>query len=354
MVDSLLRLTYSATDPVAATAAVRAALGSGEVWIDGRALRWEQVSLVDDGITVSSIQTEAEAARLAVPQAAELLVLAVHAGEVRLIVGDDSLVLRKHDLGLVPIGRRAELHWRRAHVDVFSIPPAPLARLLGVARNAVRLHAPRLDPASPALAEHFRHTARLLTARVFGTPEVYGRDLVRTHAIDALTAITVEAFELTNAGEDDTGQDAAVLRRALAHMRAHLVEPVSIPEVAHASGVSVRGLQMIFGRQLGVSPLLHLRQLRLEAAREELVRQASRGVTVAEIAHAYGYANTGRFSTHYRNEFGESPAVTLQRVRDHLVRERGRPDQVRGGGGSEAQAVESEAPRPAGGAHAEG
>jgi transcriptional regulator GlxA family with amidase domain len=146
-------------------------------------------------------------------------------------------------------------------------------------------------------------------------PEVYGRDLVRTQTIDALTAVIVEAFELTNRSEDPTDRDGAVLRRALAELRAHLADPVSIPEVASAAGVSVRGLQLIFQRQLGVSPLLHLRTLRLEAARQALIDEAGAGTTVADIARRFGYSNGGRFSTHYRDAFGESPAESLQRVR---------------------------------------
>ena len=72
---------------------------------------------------------------------------------------------------------------------------------------------------------------------------------------------------------------------------------------------------MAFLRQLGVSPLLHLRQLRLEAARSSLVDEATGGTTVADIARRFGYANSGRFSTHYRNAYDESPAATIQRIR---------------------------------------
>jgi transcriptional regulator GlxA family with amidase domain len=107
----------------------------------------------------------------------------------------------------------------------------------------------------------------------------------------------------------------AILRRAIGELREHLGEPISIPEIAHAAGVSVRGLQTVFQRQLGVSPLLHLRQLRLEAARDALIREAETGTTIADVARRFGYSNSGRFSTHYRDEFGESPAASLSRIR---------------------------------------
>jgi AraC-like DNA-binding protein len=239
----------------------------------------------------------------------------VRDGAVTFRTGEHRLTLEPNGLALLPIGATGVLEWERAQLELFSFPPAPLARLLGVPRAAVRLHAPRPDPRSAASAEFFRRVAQLLTSGVFGVPEVYARDLVRVHTIDALTAVTVDAFELTNRSEDRSDRDVAILRRAIAELREHLGEPISIPEIAHAAGVSVRGLQMVFQRQLGVSPLLHLRQLRLEAARDALAREAETGTTVADVARRFGYSNSGRFSTHYRDEFGESPAASLSRIR---------------------------------------
>ena len=315
MVDSLLRLHYEATDPIGATAAMRAVLGSAEVATRAGGVVWDQVSLVDDGITISSIRASGDGVRLRVRGASELLVVAVEQGEATLTTGGAQRTLRPHGLGLVPIGADAELRWSAARLQLFALPAAPLARLLGVPRTAVSLHAPRIDPCSPELAEYFWRTSRLLTSQVFGTPEVYARDLVRATTIEALTAVIVEAFELTNRSEDASDRDATVIRRAIAEMRTHLTEPITVPEVAQAAGVSIRGLQMAFQRQLDVAPLLHLRQLRLEAARSALVDEASTGTTIADIARRFGYANSGRFSTHYRGEYGESPSATLHRVR---------------------------------------
>lgn len=315
VVDSLLRLSYGALDAGAATAAARAVLGSAEVTMRGDAMTWKQVSLVDDGISVSRIEAAGDAVRLTLARATELVVVHVRAGTVHLRDGDRETTLGPGGLGLLPLGAWGRLQLSRAELELFSFPPAPIARLLGVAKHAVQLHAPRSTPRSPELAEYFRRVAHLLTASVFGVPEVYARDLVRTHTIDTLVAVTVEAFELTNRSEDSTDRDTAIIRRALAELRAHLAEPLSIPEVADAAGVSVRGLQLVFQRQLGVSPLLHLRTLRLEAARQALLDEADSGTTVADVAHRFGYSNGGRFSTHYRDAFGESPAESIRRVR---------------------------------------
>jgi AraC-like DNA-binding protein len=315
VVDALLRFTYAASDASAATLAARAVLGSAEVTMRGHAMSWKQTSLVDDGISVSRIEARGDAVRLSIAKATELVVVHVRNGSAKLQAAEHETTLTAGDLGLIPIDAQAQLLVPHAEFELFSIPPAPLARLLGVPKHAVQLHAPRITPRSPELAEYFRRVGHLLTTSVFGVPEVYGRDLVRTQTIDTLTAVIVEAFELTNRSEDPTDRDASVLRRALAELRTHLADPVSIPEVAEAAGVSVRGLQLIFQRQLGVSPLLHLRTLRLEAARKALLEEAGNGTTVADIARRFGYSNGGRFSTHYRDAFGESPAESLQRVR---------------------------------------
>ncbi|MGN6742117.1 MAG: helix-turn-helix domain-containing protein, partial [Amnibacterium sp.] len=241
-------------------------------------------------------------------------------------------------IALVPIDARASVLTSAAEIEVFSIPPAPLARLLAVPKHAVSLRAPRVRPRSPELAAYFHRVADLLTSSVFGQPAVYTRDLVRTHTIDMLTAVVVEAFDLTNRSEEPTDRDTAILRRAIAELRAHLSDPISIPEVAAAAGVSVRGLQLVFERQLGVTPLLHLRNLRLEAAREALLAAPDGGTTVAEVAQRFGYANAGRFSTHYRDAYGESPAAQIRRAQSH---EPGGPAPT------EADVVRGEHPRPA-------
>lgn len=315
MVDSLLRLSYAAVDAAAATTAASAVLGPSEVTMRGSALSWRQVSVVDDGISISRVDAAGEAVRLAVAGSTELVVVRVRSGSAVVQHGEHRADLQRDGLALIPIGARAQVRLDRAELEITSFPPAPLARLLGVPKHAVQLHAPRIEPRSPELAAYFVQVSRLLTTGVFGVPEVYDRDLIRTHAIDMLVAVAVEAFELTNRSEDDTARDVVVLRRALAELRSHLAEPISVPEVAQAAGVSVRGLQLIFQRQLGTSPLLHLRALRLEAARQALADEAARGTTIAEIARRFGYSNSGRFSTHYRDTYGESPTAGLARAR---------------------------------------
>ena len=85
-------------------------------------------------------------------------------------------------------------------------------------------------------------------------------------------------------------------------MRRKLGEPLSIPDIARSSGVSLRGLQLLYQRRLGTTPLLHLRSLRLAAARKVL-DQAPSGETVSAVARRHGLVPSQLFI--WRRQLGE-------------------------------------------------
>ena len=84
----------------------------------------------------------------------------------------------------------------------------------------------------------------------------------------------------------------------------------SLGDLARFAGVSSRSLQTAFQRDLGVSPMAYLRQVRLERARQDLL--LGRG-PVSEVAYHWGFSNLGRFATQYRARFGERPSETTAR-----------------------------------------
>jgi AraC-like DNA-binding protein len=86
--------------------------------------------------------------------------------------------------------------------------------------------------------------------------------------------------------------------------------PYSVGDLARVAGVSSRSLQTAFQRDLGVSPMAYLRQVRLERTREDLL--LGRG-PVSEVAYHWGFTNLGRFATQYRSRFGELPSETIAR-----------------------------------------
>ena len=97
-------------------------------------------------------------------------------------------------------------------------------------------------------------------------------------------------------------------------MQAKLGAPVTIADIAQASGIAGRTLFKHFQDYRGVSPMRYLRNARFEKARDALVR-AQPEENVTEIAMALGFNHVGRFSIEYRRRFGERPSETLKRGR---------------------------------------
>ncbi|KQS08072.1 hypothetical protein ASG04_13090 [Curtobacterium sp. Leaf183] len=102
------------------------------------------------------------------------------------------------------------------------------------------------------------------------------------------------------------------VREAVEYMHAFAHTPVTTTDVAEHVGLSVRGLQQAFQRQVGIAPNSMLRGIRLDRIREELRHGTPRELTVASVAVKWGFAHLGRFSAAYATRFGEYPRDTLQ------------------------------------------
>jgi len=101
------------------------------------------------------------------------------------------------------------------------------------------------------------------------------------------------------------------VREAVEYMHAFAHTPISTTDVAEHVGLSVRGLQQAFQRQVGTAPNTMLRGIRLDRVREELRAAGPGDVTVASVAVRWGFAHLGRFSGAYAARFGEYPRDTL-------------------------------------------
>ncbi len=93
---------------------------------------------------------------------------------------------------------------------------------------------------------------------------------------------------------------------------AHLSEAITLGRLCEVAGVGGRCLQKTFLERRGSTPIQYVINQRLEAARTQLLG-AIGTVDVTSVAMACGFAHMGRFSTMYRQRFGESPSTTLRR-----------------------------------------
>jgi AraC-like DNA-binding protein len=312
MAELLMSQRYDASDEESATEAVQAVFGVGTVTVPNHEpLQYVQQSLVDDGISATRIMSIGTRVLVTAVAAPDLVVVAVREGELQLRQDVGEVLLRPGDIGVVCLGSAAELQWDHVEMDMYSFPPASIGRLLGSDAQRLRLRCERLTPRSATLAGLWQRTAAVLAVEVLQKQELFESDIIREQAIDALLAVAIETFGISDITEDDVTTDERLLVRANAFMRAHLGEPITIPDVARAVDVSLRGLQLMYQRRGQGTPLLHLRTLRMEAARESFA-DTRHPTSVGAVARSLAYTNLGRFSAHYRESFGENPADTIR------------------------------------------
>jgi AraC-like DNA-binding protein len=102
------------------------------------------------------------------------------------------------------------------------------------------------------------------------------------------------------------------IRRAVDAIHSEPERAFCVADLALIAGMSVRSLQEGFRRHVGMSPMAYLQQIRLERAHDSLLVEHPQRVTVAAIAHRWGFTHLGRFARAYRCRYGVSPSDTLR------------------------------------------
>lgn len=109
-----------------------------------------------------------------------------------------------------------------------------------------------------------------------------------------------------------TEQRSAYASVAVALERIHrdYAEPMAVPELAQASGMSTSAFHRAFKSVTGESPLQYVKKVRLLKAKARLVFDGAR---VDEAAFSVGYASASQFSREFKRYFNVAPshAATL-------------------------------------------
>lgn len=101
------------------------------------------------------------------------------------------------------------------------------------------------------------------------------------------------------------------VKRAQDFIEENLAQTVRVEDIAAASGISARTLQLCFREYFQLSPLKYLQMRRLSCVRKALQKASPVWTTVTQVATAWGFWNLGRFSQEYKHMFGELPSTTL-------------------------------------------
>lgn len=102
------------------------------------------------------------------------------------------------------------------------------------------------------------------------------------------------------------------VKRAEEYIETCWDQPLTIEILADVTHTSARSLFHAFKRSRGYSPMMFLRQVRLQRAWLMLNAQEP-DISVTGVAFACGFGNLGHFAKYFRAKFGESPSSVLAR-----------------------------------------
>jgi transcriptional regulator GlxA family with amidase domain len=111
-----------------------------------------------------------------------------------------------------------------------------------------------------------------------------------------------------------TPQRSRLVETAVEIIEAEAHLPLTVTSIAARSRGSVRSLQEAFRREMEMTPMAYLRQVRLRRAHHALVESDPTVTTVASVAHHWGFTNLGRFAAMHAARYREPPGVSLRRT----------------------------------------
>jgi AraC-like DNA-binding protein len=140
------------------------------------------------------------------------------------------------------------------------------------------------------------------------------RDPLVESLIHGLLLVADHPYRHALAAPAETGRPVAV-RDAMDIIEAGPHLPLTTSTLAMQCHVSVRTLQEGFQRHLGMSPMAYVRMIRLRHAHRDLRSADPAHITVAAVAHRWGFAHLGRFAAAHKTMFGETPLQALRAAR---------------------------------------
>lgn len=240
-------------------------------------------------------------------------------GRAHLKHGREETILMPGESFVYPLGIPMEIEEFDLSAQVLQLP---MARLTAVAEEAAGIAAKDLrfegtTPVSAAMTRQWRAFMDLAVGTLLAEDSpaahpILAEELARTAAVTALHTFPNTA--LTVSYQPGPGWVAPrSVRLAAGFIEARADQPVTLDQIAAAAGVSGRALQYAFRRYYGTTPTGYLRRVRLERADAELlVADPASGLTVAEVAHRWGWASASQFTAAYQQRFGILPSHTLR------------------------------------------
>jgi AraC-like DNA-binding protein len=310
------RIDFETDDRDAAADAIEGAFGF-RAQLRGRRIGFRQQTLEGSDVSFTELRFGADL-RTDVDPNPSFVVAEIPRGRYEIRVGRQNSDLSHGGLFLLPMGSPMRVELDHTVTRTYNLGPVENLRrfALQTAPDASALDLTRLRPVSDVAERYLRDTLGLYR-RHFLTDTSPVPGLAADEAYRHLLATAVSVFGLL-APQEGGVLESTVVRRMRAHIAEHLLEPLTVNDLAAASGTGVRSLQLACRRELGVSPMELVREARLVAARAELLESSGgeqgERIRVTAVAERWGFLNAGRFSGAYFRRYGEYPSDTLRRL----------------------------------------
>ncbi|WP_127503984.1 AraC family transcriptional regulator [Actinoplanes solisilvae] len=196
------------------------------------------------------------------------------------------------------------------------IEPALMRRQLAVMLDEPYATKPRLDAgAVPGLLASWSRLVRWVHADAFGEQSLTGHPLHRDRIQELVVSGLIVATDRRTLDRQRTrgGPPPRAVRRVVDLVEAHPDRPFTLAALAAVAGVGTRSLQDAFKRHVGLTPMAFVRDVRLARAHDDLRSSDWTRVTVAAVAHRWGFVHLGRFAQLHRARYGTSPSEILRR-----------------------------------------
>jgi AraC family transcriptional regulator len=171
---------------------------------------------------------------------------------------------------------------------------------------------PRLGIHDP-LIHGISQALQLEAAAGQAASRLYGESLAAALAVHLAKEYSPGARTLV---EPSGGLTRQQLRTAMDYLHAHLGENIHLEDLSGAVGISPFHFSRRFRRSTGVPPHRYLIRLRVQRARELLLRSSP---SLAEVAVQVGFYDQSHLATHFKAAFGVTPGRFSAQRTGHLM-----------------------------------
>ncbi len=202
----------------------------------------------------------------------------------------------------------AGVHMFCMDISATLLPDCEDRKTIGVRENLLATQ--RLREVVSSGIEHF---AKL------GSAQEYPAALVnfKSAVADLLWQMMTRASsERTSPRAYANSRTVLVFRRARDLIEQNLADGISITTLCRNAGVSRRSLESVFRAVVGMGPSAYIRALQLNQVRRDLLATAEESASIGMIAARHGIWHWSRFSSYYRELFGELPSETRRASHD--------------------------------------